>query len=153
MQVKINIQSFGDIITNSSSEVYCIYDRRGTEQIEKAIKEIVRALNPEINLDDHLEISLVPNPDRDIYEGRNPIPMDEFYNREFGKWAEDKENEEVLKDFPKWLKQFQDEYCTDNDGCPNFELSMTPLTEIGKVLAISINKILNAFDHIEIYDG
>ena len=35
--LKIKIQSFGDVITNSSSEIYTIYDLNGIEQIESAI--------------------------------------------------------------------------------------------------------------------
>lgn len=43
--LKIKIQSFGDLITNSSSEVYCIYDLRGVEQVKNAVNEIAFGAN------------------------------------------------------------------------------------------------------------
>lgn len=148
----IKVQSFGDIITNSSSEVYCIYDRRGMEQIKAALTNIVSVLNPSINIDDHLEFELVFNVDKDYYDiDGNEISGDQFFIQSFNEWCEDKSNIDILRDYAEWLKRFQDNHRCDSEGFPNFDLRIIPLTEIGNKLAAAIWDILNAFEHEEIY--
>lgn len=151
--MQINIQSFGDIITNSSSEVYCLYDWDGMEQIENAIKNIVKVINPEINIDEHLEFSLVPD-DYDYWEddNGNEVSYQEFYNQEFGKYCErNQNNEDILLNFPDWYRSFIQEHSFNDGGIPNFKLNILPKSELGETLAKQIENILYAFAYKEIY--
>lgn len=154
MRLRVNIQSIGDVITNSSSEVYCIYNTYGTKQLVKSVKNIIKSLAPDIDMDDHLEINLIPNEDMDIYDESKgeDVSFNEFYNNVFNDWCLNKSNEEVLFGFCKWLENFQQEYATDERGHPYWDLEIKPLTDLGEELAKSIWGILNAYDHEEIYD-
>ena len=148
----VKIQSFGDIITNSSSEVYCIYDRRGMEQVKRAITNIVSVLNPSINIDDHLEFELVLSDDKNFYDSNDEIVNGkQYFIQEFNHWCENKNNEQILSGYSDWLDNFRDDHKYDESGLPNFILEITPLTEIGKTLADSIWRILDAFNYEEIY--
>ena len=153
--LKINIQSFGDVITNSSSEIYTIYDLNGIEQIESAITNICRVLNPNIDWRDHLTIELSIDDEHwsDEYddEKRDYLTMRELYEREFNAFCESRSNEKTLKDFPEFYRNFCKNYCTDGDGKPCFDLSIEAKTDIGKTLESSILKILDAFEHVEVY--
>ena len=151
MQVKIKVQSFGDIITNSSSEVYTMYDRRGVDSVKNAVEQLIKAINPDINIDDHLTIDLVPD-NTDIYEDGDNIPFNEFYNKKFNEWCLDKSNEEILFGFPKWLEEFEREYRTDDNGLPLWTIEVKSITDLGKTIASSIYNILYAFEHEEIYN-
>lgn len=152
----INIQSFGDIITNSSSEVYCLYDWSGMEQIEDAIKNIVKVINPDIKIEDHLEFSLVPEQYTEFYDEDldEDVSYEEFYNKEFQKYCEENsDNSKLLRDFPKWYRNFIEENSFDGNGRPKFILQILPKSELGETLAVQINRILYAFEYEEIYDG
>lgn len=152
----INIQSFGDIITNSSSEVYCLYDWSGMEQIEDAIENIVKAINPDIKIEDHLEFSLIPEPYTDFYDEDldEEVSYEDLYNKKFQEYCEkNSDNNTLLLDFPKWYRKFIEENSFDNDGRPRFTLQISPKSELGEVLAAQINRILYAFEYDEIYDG
>lgn len=148
----IKVQSFGDIITNSSSEVYCIYDRRGMEQVKAALTNIVSVLNPSINIDDHLEFELVFNDDIGFYDDDgNEISGSQYFVQCFNEWCENKSNMDILENYAEWLKRFQDGHRCNSEGYPHFDLRITPLTEIGNKLVAAIWDILNAFEHEEIY--
>ena len=156
----IKIQSFGDVITNSSSEVYCMFDIRGTTQVKEAIKSICEALNPDINIDEHIEIELVPSPYAEIYDSESGDykSLEDYYTECYNKWCEDKSNEQILLDFPEWYDCFmRDTLFQDVDGYeegkPNYELEIRPLTDTGERLKDAIFKILYAYDYKEIYDG
>lgn len=152
MQRRIRIQSFGDIITNSSSEVYTIYDRDGVKQIEEAINNIVKALNPNINIEDHITLELVPT---DNYYGEddagNSINFDEYYKKEFDQYCLENSNEGILLGFSDWLADFENKTRIDDNGMPMWDLKITPITHLGEVLMDSIYRILYAFEHEEVY--
>ena len=141
MQIKIKIQSFGDVITNSSSEIYTIYNSYGLDSIKEAISNLIKAINPDIDIDEHVTIELVPCNEE----------FEEFYNKEFNQWCLNKSNEEILVDFPKWLKEFQKENVTDDNGIPLWDIEIKPITDLGEIISKAINNILYAFDHEEIY--
>lgn len=153
MRVVLKIQSFGDIITNSSSEIYTMYDRFGVDAIRKAVKGLVKAINPDIDIDDHVTIDLVPSSSNSIYDESNEeyIEFDEFYNKCFNEWCLDKSNEEILFGFPQWLEDFQDEYRVDNNGMPLWDIEIKPITNLGETIQDSVYKILYAFDHEEVH--
>lgn len=148
--LKIKIQSFGDIITNSSSEVFCIYDWDGTEQIINAIKEIARVLNPSVNIDDLLDIKLVI--DNDYVDESDEDSLQAKYNREFGEFCESRTNEQILTDFPKFYKEFfSSDDCYDGDGMPLICLEIKGLNDDGEKLANALYSILNAYEYREIF--
>lgn len=145
---KIKIQSFGDIITNSSSEVFCIYDWDGTEQIINAIKEIARVLNPSVNIDDLLDIQLII--DNDYVDEDDEYSLQTKYNRKFEEFCESRTNEQILTDFPKFYKEFfSSDDCYD-EGIPLISLSITGLNDDGQKLAKALNSILNAYEYKEL---
>ena len=152
--LKLNVQSFGDIITNSSSEIYTIYDLNGINQIESALSNICKVLNPNIDWRDHLTIELEIS---DMYDSPeydddgNRLSMQELYNKKFNEFCDNKSNEEIMKGFSKFYEDFCSDYCTDDDGRPCFDLLISPKTKIGKQLEESIYAILFAFEHVEIY--
>jgi hypothetical protein len=151
MQIKIKVQSFGDIITNSSSEVYTMYDRAGVESVKYAVEQLIKAINPDINIDDHLTIDLVPS-DMEIYDDADSyISFDEFYDKKFNEWCLDKSNEDILFGFPNWLKEFERQYRTDDNGLPLWTIEIKSITDLGEKIARSVDNILYAFDHEEVY--
>lgn len=149
----INIQSFGDIITNSSSEVYCLYDWSGMEQIEDAIKKIVKAIDPKINVDEHLEFSLVPEGYGEFYdEDGEEITFEELYNKKFAEYCErNQDNNDVLLNFPDWYRNFIEENSFNDEGIPNFQLKIEAKTKLGETLMNQIDRILYAFEYKEIF--
>lgn len=152
--LKIKIQSFGDLITNSSSEVYCIYDIYGVEQIKNAINVIAKALNPDINVEDHLEIYISLDNDSYFYdENDNDLSGSEYYEKEYNRFCENRTNEQILSDFPKWYEQFFIDNCTDGNGRPNLTIEFNAKDKLGKTLQKAIEDILYAFDYVEVYDG
>lgn len=148
--LKIKIQSFGDIITNSSSEVFCMYDWNGTEQIINAIKEIAKVLNPSVNIDDLLDIKLVI--DNDYVDESDEDNLQAKYNREFGEFCESRTNEQILTDFPKFYKEFfSSEDCYSDDGVPLIYLEIKGLNDDGEKLEDALYSILNAYEYREIF--
>lgn len=153
--LKIKIQSFGDLITNSSSEVYCIYDLRGVEQVKNAVNEIAKALNPNINVEDHLEIYIAMDEDYEEYDNeiRDYITGQEVYEREYNKFCENRTNEDILRDFPAWYNDFFEDYKIDNNGRPMSTISFNAKDKLGETLQVAIERILNAFEYVEVYNG
>ena len=88
-----------------------------------------------------------------MYNGLNDdyIPFKQFYDKKFNEWCLDKSNEEILLGFPEWLERFEDEYCTDDNGMPLWDIEIKALTDLGETIEKSIYYILNAFDHEEVY--
>ncbi len=151
----INIQSFGDLITNSSSEVYCMYTRAGAKQIEDAIKEIARCLNPEIDIDDHLEISCDIDEDWEYYdeESGEILSGKEYYERQFNEFVNDKTNEEVLSNLSTFNNKLLEDLENDYDNKYRaLTLVIISKSELGKKLKDAICRILYAFDYEEHYD-
>lgn len=153
--LKINLQSFGDIITNSSSEIYCIFDNYGIGRLKEAVSSIIKAFGIEGNVDDYVEIELEPLTDNycayDNEEDRD-LSTREVFEREFGAFSKNLSNEEVLKRFPEFYENFCKEYCQDDNGRPNFDLKIVGKNAIGKAIENALYTILNAFEHIEVYD-
>lgn len=76
------IIGFSDIITNSSSEVYCYYSKEGINRIKELVDSILKVAGSDKKFDDLFEISLVPDEYSadDFYEeyGREPIDSKEL---------------------------------------------------------------------------
>lgn len=62
----MTIINFSDVITNSSSEVFCVYTEEGIQKIKDLVNSILEITGSEQTCDDLFEISLIP--DEDIAE-------------------------------------------------------------------------------------
>ena len=150
--MKINIQSFGDIITNSSSEIYCLYSQRGTRQIKDSIIELVKTLRPAINIEDHLDIHLDLSGDHYFDTRESYGNAEQYYQEKFNEWAEDKSNEEVLAKLPAFKNQLLLDLENNYYNEPgSLDLVIKAKTELGEVLRRTIFGILCAYEYDEIY--
>ena len=73
------IIGFSDIITNSSSEVYCVYSEEGINRIKDLVNSILEVAGSDKKCDDLFEISLIPDSflDEDFYYAFNREPENE----------------------------------------------------------------------------
>ncbi len=56
--MKINIQSISDLITNSSSEAFVVYDKGNVASIKELIDSVLSLLDPSKTFDDYFEIEM-----------------------------------------------------------------------------------------------
>ncbi len=68
--MKITIQSLTDIITNSSSETFIIFDESGIEEIKKIVNSILKIADSEYTFDDlfNAELDFNEGEYRDYWE-------------------------------------------------------------------------------------
>lgn len=86
------IIGFSDIITNSSSEVYCVYSEEGIDRIKELVNSILEVAGSDEKFDDLFEISLIP---------------DEFLNEDFyDEFDREPENEQELLEYALKLDQY-----------------------------------------------
>lgn len=105
----VKIQSISDIITNSSSEVFVIYDQNGIDTIKDIVNSILKLAKSEYSCDDLFDIQLVWD---DIVE--------EYYNGDGGFEGTGKTLEEYRQDM-------QDDRLYYREGCPTIEgIKITP---------------------------
>ena len=73
------IIGFSDVITNSSSEVFCVYNEEGINRIKELVNSILEVAGSDKKFDDLFEISLVPDSflDEDFYDAFNREPENE----------------------------------------------------------------------------
>lgn len=145
----IKIQSISDIITNSSTEVFCMYSQRDKEEIKKLVNAILALSNSVVTFDDLFEIKMDVNWDAAYHIWDNDEEIAEKY-----------ENEDVFFEFLKTLNDEQlKEYEKKFDGC----YTDTPMTlyngytvsvkqgvvetETVKKAKDAINYIKNIFDY------
>lgn len=81
MKYGINIQSISDLITNSSTEAFVVYDKGNIEDIKNLVDSILSLLDPSKTFDDYFTIEMLINyddlhwiferyyEDEDLYEG------------------------------------------------------------------------------------
>ncbi len=110
----IKIQSISDIITNSSTEVFCMYSQRDKEEIKKLVNAILALSNSVVTFDDLFEIKMNVN-----------------WDAAYHIWDNDEEIQQKYKskdDFLEFLKTLTDdqlkEYEEKFEGC----YTDTPMT-------------------------
>lgn len=95
------IQSFVDVITNSSTSIYTFYDDSGINTIKNSLNDIIHVFDPNANIDDVLDIKLC-------------------FSEDFLKWVDDHKsdlfdenetNEELLLNYSDRLTDLADSYC------------------------------------------
>ena len=149
----IKIQSISDIITNSSTEVFCMYSQRDKEEIKKLVNAILALSNSVVTFDDLFEIK-----------------MDVKWDAAYHIWDGDEEVQQKYKsedDFFEFLKTLNDDQLKEYDekfaGCytdtpmtlyDGYTVSVKPgvvETETVKKAKEAINYIKNIFDYEAAY--
>ena len=75
----IKIQSISDIITNSSTEVFCMYSQHDKEEIKKLVNAILALSNSVVTFDDLFEIKMDINWDAVYHIYDNDEEISEKY--------------------------------------------------------------------------
>lgn len=83
----INIQSISDLITNSSSEAFIVYDKGNIASIKELIDSVLSLLDPSKTFDDYFEIEMHIN-----YSG-----LEDIFDRYCDK-------EDLYEDYPELKK-------------------------------------------------
>ncbi len=144
----MKIQSISDIITNSSTEVFVVYDESNISSIKELVNSILSLVDPSKTCDDYFDIEMVVNYEGlyyilcDLYNDERDYEfkeIEEFYN------IKNYKNEmEYLKTIPKDVieKLFEESsYYYMYEG-----ISITPKTEEAKEVAKVLNKIDKIFE-------
>ena len=149
----IKIQSISDIITNSSTEVFCLYSQHDKEEIKKLVNAILAIGNSAVTFDDLFEIKMDVNWEAayHIYDDYEEISEkyksdDEFF--EFLKTLDD----DQLKEYEKKMSGcYTDTPMTLYNG---YTVSVKPgvvETETIKKAKEAINYIKSIFDYEAAY--
>lgn len=149
----IKIQSISDIITNSSTEVFCMYSQRDKEEIKKLVNAILALSNSVVTFDDLFEIKMDVNWDAAycIYDNDEEISEkyesdDAFF--EFLKTL----NDEQLKEYEKKFEGcYTDTPMTLYNGYTVSVKQGVVETETVKKAKEAINYIKNIFDYEAAY--
>lgn len=145
----IKIQSISDIITNSSTEVFCMYSQRDKEEIKKLVNAILAISNSTVTFDDLFEIKMDVNLEAAyrIWDNDEEIQQkyemdDDFF--EFLKTLDDDQLKEYEK---KMAGRYSDTPMTLYDGYTVSVKSGVTETETIKKAKEAINYIKNIFDY------
>lgn len=149
----IKIQSISDIITNSSTEVFCMYSQRDKEEIKKLVNAILAISNSTVTFDDLFEIKMDVNWEAAyrIWDNDEEIQQkyemdDDFF--EFLKTLDD----DQLKEYEKKMAGcYSDTPMTLYDGYTVSVKQGVVETETVKKAKEAINYIKNIFDYEAAY--
>ena len=149
----IKIQSISDIITNSSTEVFCMYSQRDKEEIKKLVNAILALSDSAVTFDDLFEIKMDVNWEAAyrIWDNDEEIQQkyemdDDFF--EFLKTLDD----DQLKEYEKKMAGcYSDTPMTLYDGYTVSVKSGVTETETIKKAKEAINYIKNIFDYEAAY--
>ena len=149
----IKIQSISDIITNSSTEVFCMYTQHDKEEIKKLVNAILALSDSAVTFDDLFEIKMDINWEAAYRIWDNDEEIQQKYERdddffEFLKTLDDNQ----LKEYEKKMSEcYSDTPMTLYDG---YTVSVKPgvvETETVKKAKEAINYIKNIFDYEAAY--
>lgn len=96
----VKIQSISDIITNSSSEVFVIYDQNGIDAIKALVNSLLRIANSKYVFDDLFDVQFIWD---EIVE--------EYYNDDGGF----KGTGQTIEEYRQWLQDGRLQYM---EGAP-----------------------------------
>lgn len=99
----VRIQSFVDVITNSSTSIYTFYDQNGINTIKNSLSDIIHAFDPKVNIDDVLDIKLVYS---EAFLDWVESHKDELFD-------EDESNEDLLLNYSGRLDELATNFCND----------------------------------------
>lgn len=138
--MKLSLQSFVDVITNSSTSIYTLYDEWGIDRLKSAINEILKVVNPSLTCDDLVNIELVPS--AEFLDALEDDPQS------FGLFDEDSDIKNDLLNFPDKLDDaitlFNEEWY-DNYAW-GYDLEITPTKPEYEPLVNAITNIINPFE-------
>ena len=149
----IKIQSISDIITNSSTEVFCMYSQHDKEEIKKLVNAILSLSNSVVTFDDLFEIKMDINWDAAYRIWQDDEEIAEKFESdddlfEFLKTL----NDEQLKEYEiKLAGCYSDTPITLYDGYTVSVKSGVTETETIKKAKEAINYIKNIFDYEAAY--
>ena len=145
----IKIQSISDIITNSSTEVFCMYSQHDKEEIKKLVNAILALSDNTVTFDDLFEIKMDVNWDAAYHIWNNDEEIRQKY--------------EIDDDFFEFLQTLNDDQLKEYEKKFANYYSSTPMTlysgytvsvkhgvietETVKKAKEAINYIKNIFDY------
>lgn len=145
----INIQSFSGIITNSSTEVFMLFNRHCVEGLKKVVENIIHVSNPNYSFDDLFEFGF------EIDDYAVEVIYDDYKdytilsNKTFN-------NEQELSDYLHSLSleelyEIQEDFDSNSWDCSTrffCGLNIKPKTNVPShaVAANAINSIVNLFE-------
>ena len=150
----IKIQSISDIITNSSTEVFCMYSQRDKEEIKKLVNAILALSNSLVTFDDLFEIKMDINWDAAYYMWNDDEEIAEKYESaddffEFLKTLNDEQLKEYEQNFVSTYSDLPP--MTLYDGYTVSVKQGVIETETIKKAKEAINYIKNIFDYEAAY--
>lgn len=149
----IKIQSISDIITNSSTEVFCMYSQRDKEEIKKLVNAILAVGNSAVTFDDLFEIKMDVKWEAAYHIWDHDEEIQQKYERdddffEFLKTL----NDDQLKEYEKKISGcYTDTPMTLYDGYTVSVKQGIVETETVKKAKEAINYIKNIFDYEAAY--
>lgn len=149
----IKIQSISDIITNSSTEVFCMYSQRDKEEIKKLVNAILAIGNSAVTFDDLFEIKMDVKWEAAYHIWDHDEEIQQKYERdddffEFLKTL----NDDQLKEYEKKISGcYTDTPMTLYDGYTVSVKQGIVETETVKKAKEAINYIKNIFDYEAAY--
>jgi hypothetical protein len=149
----IKIQSISDIITNSSTEVFCLYSQRDKEEIKKLVNAILAIGNSTVTFDDLFEIKMDVNWEAayHIYDDYEEISEKYKSDNEFFEFLKTL-NDDQLKEYEKkFAGCYADTPMTLYDGYTVSVKQGVVETETIKKAKEAINYIKNIFDYEAAY--
>lgn len=149
----IKIQSISDIITNSSTEVFCMYTQHDKEEIKKLVNAILALSDSAVTFDDLFEIKMDINWDAayHIYDNDEDISTKHKSDDDFFEFLKTL-NDDQLKEYEKkFTNCYTDTPMTLYDGYTVSVKQGVVETETIKKAKEAINYIKNIFDYEAAY--
>lgn len=135
----MHIQSFVDVITNSSTSIYTFYDQDGINTIKDCLNNIIHVFDPNANIDDVLDIKLTYSSDFLDW-------LDENKNELF---SEDESNEELLLNYSDRLEELAENYCENwyDHYAWGYDIEVTAKDPKYEHLVSCILNVIEPFEH------
>ena len=156
LTMSIKIQSISDLITNSSTEVFIVYDKNNIDAIKNLVDSILSLLDPSKKFDDYFTIGMEINYDDLNWIFERYYENDQYYNdipelvaySEMGHEGAAK----FLESLP--IERIEEifDWANDNDWDRRYQLyggfAVTAKSDnpIARKVAIAINNVDNIFD-------
>lgn len=141
---KLYIQSFVDVITNSSTTIYTLYDENGVKTIKDALTEIIHIFEPDRCCDDYFDIHIE-------YDDEFLEDLDHYQDELFDPSTT---NEESLLDYPAKLEAIAEERCDEfpDGGSWPYALEIIPKSEKYRDVAKQLFNLIEPFQHHAVFD-
>lgn len=149
----ITIQSISDLITNSSTEVFIVYDESNINDIKELVNAVLSLEDPSKTFDDYFTIEMLPNYDSISYafeylfdSGVKDYPEVQVFN-DLDSWEEERN---YLESLPiDTLKEIVDR-ANDESWYSTFRLyeGYSVVSKTDDLITRKVAGVLNAIDTI-----